>query len=293
MEYITIITFIAVANLICATKFNKFKNRNSNEIDFFKSGNSSGLLADNFKAQHNEFLFYESFLNKQTINYSILIVITTIIFLISFVYRDKIIKAIESKFNLSNEFNFSYEKIVENVDYILSLGEIRDFLFTREGSYFKSKYGENFTIENSDIILVKKELLEILTSGNESNSIECINENKNIDHKIILNRNKIKEIIVENINLEKEKKLNLFFLMMRSILIIIFLFSIYKSIYSVKSPDYFSSVLLILIVFFGIFSFILLFFNKNGDEQENEKKESPFSKFPNEDLMVVERLLIK
>jgi hypothetical protein len=301
-------------NLLSALKLNKGKlNKSLNstkitseqpEIHFFTKSNTTlqNILIDHQIENYNDFILYDLLLKNPYTKYSLLLLISSMFLLLSFFRKNYIINLIESKIKLSYELNFTYDNIVENIDYILSLPEVKEYLFLNEISYFKRKYGENFTLQNSDYILLKKEVLEILTYELNIDSMDKLTQItvKKPDQTINYTKNKIQEIVHEKIRLENEKKYNLIFYSVRGALIIILLFSIFAIFSSFKknsirtlNEEYFYTYFSFISLFVGVISFILIYGNKEDNQKNQKLSEKDFISNNCEDFMVVERLLIK
>lgn len=228
-------------------KHNKIKiNKSLNTTKIFKDKPEIKLISSSIR---NTSLIKKIFV-KKTVNYNdmnfpyklkrdyitkyiLLLIISSIMLLLSFLKKNYIVNFIEFKIKLSRDKNFTYDYILQNIDYILSIEEVRDCLFNNDNSYFKNKYGKKFSLQNSDYILLKKEVLGILTHDLNIDMIDKLIQNTVSNQNRIIDdtKMKIQLIVHEKIRLESELKYDLIVYSIRGALF----FACFISIFSIFS----------------------------------------------------------
>jgi hypothetical protein len=97
---------------------------------------------------------------------------------INFLLRKKR-KNFQLEKNLLNNENYIEDN---KIDYYLNFQSIKHYLFFKENSHFKLKYGNNFDPKNYDMILIKKEFLDIIKNGKDKILKKLIEENLMIEN---------------------------------------------------------------------------------------------------------------
>ncbi len=97
-------------------------------------------------------------------NLTIILVILLFILISMRIFKKNLISWIEEK--IFGNYSSDVEKCIvfneQTINKFVNFPKVKDYLFYREDSYFKLKYGSDFDPDYYDIVLIKFEVLEIL-----------------------------------------------------------------------------------------------------------------------------------
>jgi hypothetical protein len=132
----------------------------------------------------------EVIVSKNNAKY-IFLSLSLLIFICFLIFKESISQYFITLFSMKKE-DLNIDET--NIDNILNNSKVHNFLFKDEFGYFKQKYGTKFNLENSDMILIKNEILEIslYTGTGKCNSAQL----KEIIYDSILTDSQLKAYLI-------------------------------------------------------------------------------------------------
>jgi hypothetical protein len=185
-----------------------FKRKNLNSFPGTKNSNKE-------KASYFYFSILKVFTDRQNTLLLILLCASFTISLSIFTWGENMISHITGKLKGVEACVIDINE--HNIDEYLAYPKVRFFLFTKEDSYFKVKYGPDFELENLDPMLIKNEILKVA-----NNSLGSIEYGKPRDKGLDLTETvyQLRDIIKESINYNTEMRIRLLLYLVNAIFLI-------------------------------------------------------------------------
>jgi hypothetical protein len=160
---------------------------------------------------------FESLFNINNCWVLISLIISFILSILQFIFSDRIINLLSTKIDeaILNE---------STLDEVLSYHKVKYYLFIDDECYFKQKHGQNFHIDNYDIILIKNELLDII--NNCSLGILSNNSKEKFTPQAIEVADNLKKLVHETKQYEYEMRISVIVYLIQIVTVIICVISL-------------------------------------------------------------------